>query len=110
MASITDNYLPGTAKPPSIIYGPSAPVPLEMTFGELLDHHAEVRGDKPAIISHVQDCTVSFKRLRLRSLQLARAMAKDGISKGDLIAISMGSRFEYFEVLLSKSSHWQAFG
>ena len=87
-------------RPPSIIYGPSAPVPLEMTFGQLLDHHAEVRGNKPAIISHVQDRTVSFKQLRDRSLQLARALSQDGIKKGDLVAISMGSRAEYFEVMV----------
>ena len=85
---------------PSIIYGPSAPVPLSMTFGQLLDYHAEVRGDMPAVISHVQDVTVSFKQLRRRSLQLARAMSYDGVAKGDLIAIALGSRIEYFEVSL----------
>ena len=71
-----------------------------MTFGELLDYHDEVRGDKPAVISHVQDKTISFKDLRLRSLQLARAFSADGIDKGDLVAISLGSRIEYFEVLI----------
>ena len=86
------------AKPLSIVYGPSAPVPLNMIFGELLDHHAKVRGNRPAVISHLQDHTLSFKQLRSRSLQLARAMAKDGVKKGDLVAISLGSRVEYFEV------------
>ena len=87
-------------KPPSIIYGPSAPEPLSMTFGELLDYHAETRPDKPAVISHVQDKTISFKKLRLGSIQLARAFSADGIGKGDLVAISLGSRIEYFEVSL----------
>lgn len=86
------------SKPPSIIWGPSAPVPLFMTFGQLLDHHAEVRPDKPAVISHVQGKTISFKGLRERSLQLARSLSADGIGKGDLVAISLGSRIEYFEV------------
>ena len=85
---------------PSIIHGPSAPVPLQMTFGQLLDHHSEVRGNKPAVISHPQNHTLSFKQLRERSLQLARALADDGVRKGDLIAISMGSRVEYFEVCM----------
>lgn len=71
-----------------------------MTFGELLDYHAEVRPNKPAVISHVQGYTVTFKQLRDRSLQLAKAFAEDGIGKGDLVAISMGSRVEYFEVRL----------
>ena len=86
---------------PSIVYGPSAPEPLSMTFGQLLDYHAEVRGDKPAVISHVQGKTISFKDLRLRSLQLARSFSADGIGKGDLVAISLGSRIEYFEVISS---------
>lgn len=86
-------------RPPSIVYGPSAPEPLSMTFGQLLDYHAEVRGDKPAVISHVQGKTISFKDLRLRSLQLARGLSADGIGKGDLVAISLGSRIEYFEVM-----------
>ena len=102
MASETSEDAPvASTKLPSIVYGPSAPVPLTMTFGQLLDHHAEVRGDRPAIISHPQNQTVSFKQLRNRSLQLARAMAQDGVTKGDLIAISMASRVEYFEVCLT---------
>lgn len=89
---------PPEHKQPSIIYGPSAPVPLTLTFGQLLDHHAEVRGDAPAVVSHPQNYTASFAQLRSRSIRLARALAKDGIGKGDLVAISMGSRVEYFEV------------
>ncbi len=85
-------------RPPSIVWGPSAPKPLAMTFGELLDYHAEVRGDRPAVISHVKGHTTSFSQLRDRSISLARALAQDGIGKGDLVAISMGSRVEYFEV------------
>jgi mevalonyl-CoA ligase len=92
------NERPSAPRPPSIVYGPSAPIPITMTFGELLDHHVEVRPNKPAVISHVQGYTVSFKELRSRSLQLARAFSKDGIGKGDLVAVSMGSRVEYFEV------------
>ena len=98
MATLSGAPLPSSARPPSIVYGPSAPVPLNMNFGQLLDHNAEVRGDRPAVISHAQDITVSFRTLRLRSLQLARALAVDGVSRGDLIAICLGSRIEYFEV------------
>lgn len=82
---------------PSIVYGPATPVPLKMTFAELLDYNAEVRGDRPAVISDPQDLTLSFRQLRERSIRLARAMANDGIGKGDLVAISLGSRVEYFE-------------
>lgn len=85
-------------KLPSLVYGPRAPPPLELTFGQLLDHHADVRGDKPAIISHPQKKTISFKQLRDRSIQLARAMAQEGIGKGDLVGLNSGSRYEYLEV------------
>ena len=83
---------------PSIMYGPSSPVPLTMTFGELLDYHAETRPDQPAVISHPQNATFSFAQLRKNSRELAQSMAKMGVKKGDLVAISLGSRIEYFEV------------
>lgn len=89
-------------RPPSIVYGPSQPIPLTLTFSELLDYHVEVNGDRPAVISHPQDgLTLSFRQLRERSIQLARAMAKDGIGKGSLVAISLGSRTEYFETFFA---------
>lgn len=83
---------------PSIVYGPRAPVPLTLTFGQLLDHHAEVRPDSPAVISHVQGCTISFRQLHDRSIKLAKAMAKAGIGRGALVGIISGTRFEYLEV------------
>lgn len=85
-------------KPPSLVYGPRSPVPLALTFGELLDHHAEVRPDSPAVISHVQSCTISFRQLRDRSIKLAKAMAAAGIRKGNLVGIVSGTRYEYLEV------------
>ena len=85
-------------RPPSIVYGPSTPVPLTMTFSELLNYHAEVRGDHPAVVSHPQGTSITFRKLRDRSIQLARAMSQDGIGNGDLVALSLGSRIEYFEV------------
>ncbi|EME41478.1 hypothetical protein DOTSEDRAFT_176641 [Dothistroma septosporum NZE10] len=89
-------------RPPSIVYGPSMPVPLTLTFSQLLDHNAEVRGDRPAVISHPQQgLTLSFRQLRERSIKLARAMSQDGIGKGDLVAISLGSRVEYFETFFA---------
>ena len=86
---------------PSIVYGPRAPVPLTLTFGELLDHHAEVRPDSPAVISHVQSCTISFRQLRDRSIKLAKAMSKAGISRGNLVGIISGTRYEYLEIFFA---------
>lgn len=87
--------------PPSIVYGPMTPVPLTLTFNQLLDHNVDVRGDQPAVISHPQNKTITWRTLRERSIRLARAMSTDGIAKGDLVAISLGSRIEYFETFFA---------
>ena len=84
----------------SIVYGPRSPVPLALTFGQLLDYHAEVRPDSPAVISHVQKCTISFRQLQERSIKLAKAMSAAGIGKGSLVGIISGTRYEYLEVNL----------
>lgn len=88
-------------RPPSIVHGPATPVPLNMAFGELLDYHVEVRGDQPAVISHPQGLTVSWRQLSERSIKMARALAEDGVGKGTLVAISLGSRIEYFETFFA---------
>jgi len=86
------------ARPPSILYGPSSPVPLQLTFSELLDYQAEVRPETLAVISHPQGRSLSFKQLRETSLLLAKRMREDGIRRGDKVAIIAGNRVEYFEV------------
>jgi acyl-CoA synthetase (AMP-forming)/AMP-acid ligase II len=86
---------------PSIVYGPATPVPLTMTFGELLDYHVEIRGDQPAVISHPQNTNISWRQLSERSIKMARALAEDGVGKGSLVAISLGSRVEYVETFFA---------
>lgn len=78
--------------------GPQAPRPLLLTFGQLLDHHAEARPDSTAVISHVQGCTISFRQLQDRSVNLAKAMARAGIRKSSLVGIISGTRYDYLEV------------
>lgn len=89
------------AKQPSVVYGPRAPVPLTLTFGQLLDHHAKQRPDSPAVISHVQDRTISYKQLCERSIDLAKSMKAKGIGKGSLVGIIMGTRIEYLEIFFA---------
>jgi len=72
-----------------------------MTFGELLDYHVEVRGEHPAVISHPQGMKLSWRQLSDRSIRLARALAEDGVGNGSLVAISLGSRTEYFEAFFA---------
>jgi mevalonyl-CoA ligase len=84
---------------PSIVYGPRTPVPLNLTFGQLLDHHAQTRPETPAVISHVQGQTITYKELCDRSLKLAKAMDSKGIGRGSLVGIICGTRIEYLEVM-----------
>lgn len=72
-----------------------------MPFGELLDYHVEARGDSPAVISHPQGLIVTWRQLSERSIKMARALSQDGIGQGDLVAISLGSRIEYFETFFA---------
>jgi acyl-CoA synthetase (AMP-forming)/AMP-acid ligase II len=97
----TDIKQPQDGVQPSIVYGPATPIPLTMNFGELLDYHVEVRGDHTAIISHPQSKKISWRQLSDRSIKLARALAEDGVGKGSLVAISLGSRTEYFETFFA---------
>ena len=92
---------PDNDRQPSILYGPSTPVPLTMAFGDLLDYHVQVRGDATAVISHPQGLTVTWRQLSERSIKMASALATDGIGKGSLVAISLGSRIEYFETFFA---------
>ena len=85
---------------PSIVYGPKAPEPLTLTFGQLLDHHAETRPESPAVISHVQDRTISYKQLCNRSIDLAKAMKEAGVGRGSYVGIISATRIEYLEVRL----------
>lgn len=101
MASDAGESKPQDDRQPSILHGPAAPVPLTMPFGDLLDYHVEVRGNSPAIISHPQNLTLSWRQLSDRSIRLARALAKDGVEKGTLVALSLGSRVEYFETFFA---------
>jgi mevalonyl-CoA ligase len=86
---------------PSIVLGPRTPTCLTLTFGQLLDFHAKVRPDAPAVISHVQNRTITYKELCNRSINLAKAMAAGGIKKGDLVGIICGTRIEYLEIFFA---------
>ncbi|KAF9888954.1 Acyl-CoA synthetase member 2 mitochondrial [Aspergillus nanangensis] len=86
---------------PSIVYGPSTPRPVSMTFGELLSDHARHRPNNYAIISHHQNVTLTYRDLDNRSTALARAFAGYGVGAGDKVAIMLGSRTEYIEAFFA---------
>ncbi|CDM30247.1 AMP-dependent synthetase/ligase [Penicillium roqueforti FM164] len=86
---------------PSIVYGPSAPIPVSMTFGDLLSYHAQHRPDNHAIISHHQNIRLTYSQLEERSTSLAKAFSSYNVSRGDTVAIMLGSRTEYIETFFA---------
>jgi hypothetical protein len=78
---------PDHERPPSIVHGPATPVPLNMTFGELLDYHVEFRGDQPAVISHSQEMTISWRQLSERSIKMARVMLNYAYAEPEMLAL-----------------------
>jgi non-ribosomal peptide synthetase component E (peptide arylation enzyme) len=86
---------------PSILHGPSAPIPVSLPFGDLLARHARERGSHPAVISHHQNVTLTYQKLHERSDMLASAFLANGVGKGDKVAIMLGSRTEYLEVCIN---------
>ena len=65
----------------------------------LLDPHAADRPDEPALID--ERGSTSWGELRTRVTKLSNAFAARGIGSGDTIAVMMGNRREFFEVLLA---------
>ena len=65
----------------------------------LLDAHASDRPDEPALID--ERGATSWGELRTRVTKLSNAFAARGTGSGDTIAVMMGNRREFFEVLLA---------
>ncbi|KAJ5278670.1 hypothetical protein N7478_004042 [Penicillium angulare] len=86
---------------PSIIYGPSAPLPASISFGSLLSHHSKNTPDSYAVISHHQNVFLTYSQLDQRSTSLAAAFSAYGVGRGDTVAIMLGSRTEYLEAFFA---------
>ncbi|KAJ5106210.1 hypothetical protein N7456_002885 [Penicillium angulare] len=86
---------------PSIIYGPSAPLPASMSFGSLLSRHSKHAPDSYAVISHHQNVFLTYSQLDERSTSLAAAFSAYGVCRGDTVAIMLGSRTEYLEAFFA---------
>src|SRR5262252_8897754 len=64
-----------------------------LVLGDILRRHAAVRGDKTAYI--VGADRVTYADFHARSNQLARALARLGVRRGDRVAVLAGNRTEY---------------
>jgi acyl-CoA synthetase (AMP-forming)/AMP-acid ligase II len=70
-----------------------------MNIGEALPRNAQRSPGKIAIVERHRSLT--FLQLHRRVNRLARTLLKQGIGKGDLVALSCGSRAEHFETLFA---------
>ena len=70
-----------------------------MNIGESLPRNAQHFPDKPAIVDAQR--TVTYKEFHERTNRLANYLLSQGVVKGDLIGLSIGSRAEHFEALFA---------
>ena len=70
-----------------------------MNIGESLIRNAQHFPDKRAIVD-ANRC-VTYAALHERTNRLANYLHKQGVAKGDLVALSIGSRAEHFEALFA---------
>ena len=64
-----------------------------LLLGDILRRHARVRGDKIAYV--VGADRVTYAAFHARSNQLARALARLGVQRGDRVAVMAANRTEY---------------
>jgi len=64
-----------------------------LLLGDILRRHAAVRGDKVAYV--VGPDRVTYRAFHARSNQLARALARSGVRRGDRVAVLATNRAEY---------------
>ena len=70
-----------------------------MNIGEALPRNAQRFPNKLAIVDSLRSLT--FLDLHLRTNRLADYFLKQGIRKGDIVALSCGSRAEHFEAIFA---------
>jgi acyl-CoA synthetase (AMP-forming)/AMP-acid ligase II len=64
-----------------------------LVLGDIVRRHAAVRGDKTAYVIGAD--RVTYRAFHARSNQLARALARLGVRRGDRVAVMAANRTEY---------------
>ncbi|TAQ89271.1 hypothetical protein B7494_g2393 [Chlorociboria aeruginascens] len=86
---------------PSIIHGPVHPPLLRNTFGQLMRQQCKKYGDNVVVISQHQNESITYSDLHSRSDILAAAMISIDIKRGDRVAVLLGNRSEYIDLLIA---------
>lgn len=83
----------------SIIRGPRTPGLLDWTFNDVLREQSKRRPRDTAILCPHQNRRVTYHELQQRSRTLAAVMLANGVVQGDRVAVFLGNRSEYIEVI-----------
>ncbi|MCJ1443326.1 MAG: hypothetical protein MMC23_003824 [Stictis urceolatum] len=81
--------------------GPKEPPLIEQTIPEHFDGIVRQYGNRPAVISHHQNQTVTYRELQEKSNAIAHGLQSIGVKKGDRVAVSMGNCMEFAIVTYS---------
>ncbi|KAJ4290402.1 hypothetical protein N0V90_010618 [Kalmusia sp. IMI 367209] len=74
--------------------GPSEPPLLTQTVPQHFREIVRAFGDRNAVISHHQKTILTYDQLDRDSDALARGLVKQGVKKGDRVAVSLGNNLE----------------
>jgi long-chain acyl-CoA synthetase len=73
----------------------------DRTLAQQIEHHAEVRGDNPAMV--FGPAKISYRDYNALASQLANALAAKGVSKGDVIGVHLPNIPQYAIALVAAS-------
>ncbi|CAD0081968.1 unnamed protein product, partial [Aureobasidium vineae] len=81
--------------------GPSNPPLITQTIPEYFRDVVSEHGDRPAVIARHQNTTLTYEDLDIQADALARGLERQGVQKGDRVAVMLGNSVEYCVVPLN---------
>ncbi|KEQ93743.1 hypothetical protein AUEXF2481DRAFT_41475 [Aureobasidium subglaciale EXF-2481] len=75
--------------------GPVDPPLIEQTIPGYFKDVVSEHGDRPAVISRHQSTRLTYQKLDIQSDALARGLERQGVQKGDRVAVMLGNGVEY---------------
>ncbi|KAJ2953351.1 hypothetical protein O0L34_g941 [Tuta absoluta] len=80
----------------NIVFGPEEEeIPAHLSFGQLLFDKLKNGGDNVALISAETGETITYRQILQQSVNLAVALRKLGLKKGDVVSLSSENRLEF---------------
>ncbi|ETM45627.1 hypothetical protein L914_09369 [Phytophthora nicotianae] len=80
---------------------PTLPIPDDASIWNVVEQHANTKGDKPAFICGLTEKTLTFAELHRQAKQLCAGLAANGLKKGDVVILHSFNCLEYIVVFLA---------